>query len=271
MISAHQTWFGRSIARAPQQIRVDPVLGVGRAGAWRPIDRLQPHQAHQSSGPAPPDALALAAQVKRHPTGAVKRVLQEQLVDPPHQQQRFRALPLRRRSRARSARATAGGIAGSGSAPGDRAQPSRGAPAGSSTGPARHKIPLPDQLPDLGVKIADLALMISDAGARCPSRTPRPDPSIAWRFHAHRPGSDGPDAARRSPEASGRPEAPPTPPSPSAPPKIDVACCSSAFLRQAVEYTLATCPICRRPPHWEWALRKWTLIAPGEALERRMT
>ena len=66
------------------------------------------------------------------------------------------------RRRARSARATAGGIAGSGAAPGGRAPLSRGAPTGSSTGPARQKIPLHDQLPDLGVKIADLALMVPD-------------------------------------------------------------------------------------------------------------
>ena len=42
---------------------------------------------------------------------------------------------------------------------------------------------------------------------------------------------------------SGRREAPPTPPSPSAPLKDSVVYCSSAVLRQAVEYTLANCPI----------------------------
>ena len=63
-------------------------------------------------------------------------------------------------NRARSARSTAGGIAGSGSSPGGRAPPSPAAPTSSSTGPARQKIPLHDQLSDLGVKIADLALMI---------------------------------------------------------------------------------------------------------------
>ena len=81
--------------QTPQQIRVDPVLGVRIAGTRRPIDRLKPHQAHQPSGPASADPHALAAQVKCHPTGAVKRVLQEQLVDPPHQHERLRALPLR--------------------------------------------------------------------------------------------------------------------------------------------------------------------------------
>ena len=81
--------------QAPQQIRVDPVLGVGRAGARRPIDRLKPHQAHQTTGPAAPDANALSAQVTDHLAGAVKGILQEQLVDPPHQRQGLRALPLR--------------------------------------------------------------------------------------------------------------------------------------------------------------------------------
>ena len=81
--------------QTPQQIRVDPALGVGRAGARRPIDCLKSHQAHQTPGPASADPHALAAQVKRHPTGAVRRILQEQLVDPPHQHERLRALPLR--------------------------------------------------------------------------------------------------------------------------------------------------------------------------------
>ena len=81
--------------QTPQQVRVNPVLGVRIAGARRPIDRLKSHQAHQTSGPASADPHALAAQVKCHPTGAVKRVFQEQLVDPPHQHERLLALPLR--------------------------------------------------------------------------------------------------------------------------------------------------------------------------------
>ena len=48
-----------------------------------------------------------------------------------------RRSPPSARSRARSARSPAGGIVGSGSAPGGRAPPSRGARSGSSTGPAR--------------------------------------------------------------------------------------------------------------------------------------
>ena len=50
------------------------MLGVRIAGAWRPIDCLKPHQAHQPSGPASADPHALAAQVKCHPTGAVEPV-----------------------------------------------------------------------------------------------------------------------------------------------------------------------------------------------------
>ena len=86
----------RSLDRqAPEQIGPDPVLGMRIAGARRPIDCLKPHQAHQPSGPASADPHALAAQVKCHPTGAVERILQEQLVDPPHRRERPRALPLR--------------------------------------------------------------------------------------------------------------------------------------------------------------------------------
>ena len=36
------------------QIRVDPVLGMRITGAWCPVDRLKPHQAHQTTGPAAP-------------------------------------------------------------------------------------------------------------------------------------------------------------------------------------------------------------------------
>ena len=58
--------------QAAQQIRVNPVLGMRCAGPRRPIDRLKPHQAHQPCGAPAPDPHALAAQVKRHPAGAVK-------------------------------------------------------------------------------------------------------------------------------------------------------------------------------------------------------
>ena len=78
--------------QTPQQIRVNSVLGVRVAGPRRPIDRLKAHRAHQPPGPAPADPRALAAQVKCHPTGAVERMLLEQLVDPPHQRERLGAL-----------------------------------------------------------------------------------------------------------------------------------------------------------------------------------
>ena len=83
--------------QASEQIGgVDPVLGMRIAGARRPIDRLKPHQAQQTTGPAPPDAHALAALMTDHLTGAVERILQAQLIDAPHQRQGLRALALGR-------------------------------------------------------------------------------------------------------------------------------------------------------------------------------
>ena len=78
-----------------QQIWVNPVLRLQRAGARRPIDCLKPHQARRACGPMAPDPHALAAQVQRNPTSAAKRVLQERLVDAAHRRQRLGALPLR--------------------------------------------------------------------------------------------------------------------------------------------------------------------------------
>ena len=85
----------KSLDGSGDPVRVTPVLGVRIAGPRRPIDRLKPHQTHQTAGPAAPDPHALAAQMKRHPARAVERILQEQIVDPPHQRQRLRALPRR--------------------------------------------------------------------------------------------------------------------------------------------------------------------------------
>ena len=82
--------------QASEQIGVDPVLGMRIAGARRPIDRLKPHQAHQTTGPATTEAHALAAQMTDHLTGAVERILQEQLINAPHQRQGLRALALGR-------------------------------------------------------------------------------------------------------------------------------------------------------------------------------
>ena len=73
-----------------------------------------------------------------HLPGAVKRMLQEQRINAPHQRQGLLAL-----------------------APGrviERGAP--GARPGSSTGPSRQKIPLHRQLADLRVQLADLALMV---------------------------------------------------------------------------------------------------------------
>ena len=55
-----------------EQIRVDPVLGMRITGAWRPVDRLKPHQAHQTTGPAATDAHTLKAQMTR-PSGGLRR------------------------------------------------------------------------------------------------------------------------------------------------------------------------------------------------------
>ena len=50
-MSAHQTWFGRSIGQASQQIRVHLVLRMLPAGVGLLIDRLQPHHPHQPLHP----------------------------------------------------------------------------------------------------------------------------------------------------------------------------------------------------------------------------
>ena len=63
------------------------MLGMRIAGARRPIDRLKPHQAQQTTGPVTTDAHALATLMTDHLTGAVERILQAQLIDAPHQRQ----------------------------------------------------------------------------------------------------------------------------------------------------------------------------------------
>ena len=78
-----------------QQVRVNPVLGVGHAGARLPVDRLHAHQPHQTAHPVPADDHALAAQMARHLPAAVECMLQVQLVQPAHQRQVLRALPKR--------------------------------------------------------------------------------------------------------------------------------------------------------------------------------
>ncbi len=67
---------------------------VRRAGSRRLVDRLQAHEAHQSANPVTTDADAFPPQLTGHLAGAVKRILQKQLVDPTHQRQVSRALAL---------------------------------------------------------------------------------------------------------------------------------------------------------------------------------
>ena len=62
-----------------------------------------------------------------------------------------------------TARSTATGTAGSGSATDARAPPSPDARPGSATGPVRQKITLYDQLPDFGMELSDLELMVPHA------------------------------------------------------------------------------------------------------------
>ena len=131
------------------------------AGAGCPVDRLKTHQTHQTTRPATADAHALVAQMMDDLTGAVERMLQKQLIDAPYPRQGLRALALGRVNRARSARSTANGIDDSSSVPGPGASPSPGARPGSSTGPSGQKIPLHRQFADPGVKLTNLAFMIS--------------------------------------------------------------------------------------------------------------
>ena len=60
------------------------MLGMRITGAWCPVDRLKPHQAHQTTGPATTDAHTLKAQMTNHLAGSVERMLQEQLIDALH-------------------------------------------------------------------------------------------------------------------------------------------------------------------------------------------
>ena len=206
-----------------------------RAGPRRTIDCPKAQKAHQPGHTVPPDPHALAAHDDEPSAGRLREgYFRNSASIRRIKRQRLGALALRLRSTATTARSTAGGIAGSASATDARTPPSHGAPTGSATGPARQKIPLHDQLPDLCVKIADLALVIPRAPLAAVRENLRRSPGASRR----RPGSDEPGDARQSPEASDRPVAPQARSSPSAPPKTCVAC-SSAFLRQTTEYTLA--------------------------------
>ena len=89
--------IGPVYRQAFEQIRdISCVRGMRRAGSRRLINRLKSHQAHQTPNPVPANANAFALQVTDHLTAAVKRILQEQLVDVAHQRQVPGALTLRR-------------------------------------------------------------------------------------------------------------------------------------------------------------------------------
>ena len=77
-----------------EQIGINPVRRVRRAGSRRLVDGLQAHEAHQTANPVTTDAVTLPPQLADHLTGAVERILQKQLVDPTHQRQVLRALAL---------------------------------------------------------------------------------------------------------------------------------------------------------------------------------
>lgn len=177
----------RSITYAPfssrplQQIRVNSVLRMRR-----PPDSLEPYQAHQPSSTNALGPFVVSAPAKRRPMGAVMRIPQEQMVDPPHLCQRLGALSSAR-SRATTARSIAGGTntAGSGSTPGGRAKPLRAAPR--STRRSWREDPAPRSHGH-------------GHNASCPSRKTLLEPRSPGAFRSL-PGSEGPGIVRRSPEA----------------------------------------------------------------------
>ena len=120
----------------PQQIRVNPVLGVRRAGPRRP-DRPpedpegasgEPPGGARSAPPRGADAVPSGGRRRTDTSGTARRSDASAPASP-------RSRPSAR-SRATSARSTAAGIAGSGSAPDGRAQPAPASRPGSTTGPA---------------------------------------------------------------------------------------------------------------------------------------
>jgi len=79
--------IGLGDAHAAQQIGIDPVAGRGFAGAGARNQRLDPHHAHQPLHALAVDAVACLVEFEHHSPRAVKRPLQMQFVDPPHQGQ----------------------------------------------------------------------------------------------------------------------------------------------------------------------------------------
>ena len=68
---------------------------MGVAGPGRLIDRLPPHQAHQTANPVPADATAFAPQMADYLAAAVERIFEKDFINPPHQRKVLRALALR--------------------------------------------------------------------------------------------------------------------------------------------------------------------------------
>ena len=79
-----------------EQIRVNPMRRVRRAGSRRLIDGFQAHETHQAPHTMTADANAVPPQLADHLAAAIERILQEQLIDAAHQGQVLRALPLGR-------------------------------------------------------------------------------------------------------------------------------------------------------------------------------
>ena len=103
-----------------EKIGINPMRGMLRAGSRRLMDRLHAHQPHQTANPVTAHLGPLSPQLTDHLAAAVKRTLQEQLVDAAHQRQTRRALPLGcvvergptdRKQAALTAQAQLGGVA----------------------------------------------------------------------------------------------------------------------------------------------------------------
>ena len=77
-----------------EQIRVNPMRRVRRAGSRRLIDGFQAHETHQAPHTMTADANAVPPQLADHLAAAIERILQEQLINAAHQGQVLRALPL---------------------------------------------------------------------------------------------------------------------------------------------------------------------------------
>ncbi len=72
---------------AAQQVRVDPVIGVGMRQHRFRVDRRQPHLPHQAHHALAIHRMARPAQHRRHPPAAVERMGRVLLVQPAHQRQ----------------------------------------------------------------------------------------------------------------------------------------------------------------------------------------